>query len=269
MPDGQPLSPDVHAIIARLAPEAAAARIIAVLSGAGISAESGIPTFREAQTGLWTKYDPVMLASPEGFAEDPQHVWQWYDERRQTMRRCHPNPGHTALAAWEQHWREQGRGFRVATQNIDGLHAQAGSQSVIELHGNIWYVRPERGGMRDAQPLLDCPLTVIPPRNNAGRLLRPHVVWFGEALDPAVLGEAIKLAEVCDLMFVVGTSSLVYPAAALPFAALRRRTTVVEINPNETELSQHATYVLRGESGVVLPALWEQVLAILDDGTPG
>ncbi len=249
--------------LAELAPRAAQAQKVAVLSGAGISAESGIPTFREAQTGLWTKYDPVMLASFEGFTEDPAAVWRWYDERRQTMRQCQPNPGHMALAAWEQHWRGQGRSFRVATQNIDGLHTQAGNCDVIELHGNIWYARPVRGPVQHAQALLDCPLSEIPPRDKQGRMLRPHVVWFGEMLDPTVLSAGIELAEQCDLMFVVGTSALVYPAAALPFAALKRHVAVVEVNPHETEFSSHATYTLRAASGIALPALWQRVSAAL------
>jgi NAD-dependent deacetylase len=236
---------------------------VAVLSGAGVSAESGIPTFRDAQTGLWAKYDPVMLASLEGFTENPEQVWRWYDERRQAMRQCQPNPGHHALAQWERCWHDLGRTFTVATQNIDGLHAQAGSRDVIELHGNIWYARPLRGRRSEAQPLPTCPLPALPPYDNQGRLLRPHVVWFGEMLDPAVLQAGIDLAERCDLMLVAGTSALVYPAAALPLAALRRRAVVVEINPNATEFSHQATYSLRGPSGVILPALWARVERLL------
>ena len=257
------LPADLAVQLDELAPQAAQAKHIAVLTGAGVSAESGIPTFRESQTGLWEKHDPVMLASPEGFAQDPAQVWRWYDERRQAMSKCKPNPGHIALAQWEQCWRELGRSFRVITQNIDGLHEQSGSREIIELHGNIWYVRPVRGGMHEAKPLLECPLQQIPPRDSQGRMLRPHVVWFGEMLDRAVLEEGIRQAEECELMLVAGTSSIVYPAAALPYAVLQRRAIVVEVNPNATELSSQATYSLRGASGVVLPELWQRVTELV------
>jgi NAD-dependent deacetylase len=263
LPD--PLAGQLDAVARR----AAQAGSIAVLTGAGVSAESGIPTFRDAQTGLWAKYDPVMLASLEGFMEAPADVWRWYDERRQSMRQCQPNPGHAALAQWEQRWRELGRGFRVITQNIDNLHTEAGSRDTVELHGNIWYARPLHGALRDVQPLLECPLREVPPYDKQGRLLRPHVVWFGELLDPAVLEEGIRLAEQCDLMLVVGTSSAVYPAAALPYAVLRRHKPVAEINPSPTEFTHEATHSLRGPGGVILPLLWERVQALLQAEAPG
>jgi NAD-dependent deacetylase len=253
------IPPELAAALAEIIPLTAQAQRIAVLTGAGVSAESGIPTFRDAQTGLWAKYDPVMLASPEGFAEDPRRVWQWYDERRHKMRQCGPNPGHVALAQWERRWRELGREFHVLTQNIDGLHTLAGSSEVIELHGNIWYARPTQGAYSDARLLNQCPLAELPPRDERGRLLRPHVVWFGETLNPAVLTAAFESTDRCDLMLVVGTSSWVYPAAALPHAVLRRRAAVVEINPNPTELTRYATHALGGPSGQVLPALWRAV----------
>lgn len=246
-------------LLAEVAARLAEANSIAVLSGAGVSAESGIPTFRDAQTGLWEKYDPVMLASPEGFAENPARVWRWYDERRQKMTECEPNPGHHVLAEWERSWRGQGRSFQVITQNIDDLHARSGSQDVIELHGNIWYVRGMDDGMHEAFKHTECPLKEHPLKDSSGRLLRPHVVWFGEMLAPAVLNAAIKLAETCDAMIVAGTSSMVYPAAALPFGATRRNALVVEVNPNPTQLTPEASYSLRGGSGVILPRLWELV----------
>lgn len=247
--------------ISHLAPIAAQKQRIAVLTGAGVSAESGIPTFRDAQTGLWAKYAPVMLASYEGFRRDPATVWRWYDERRQTMQAALPNAGHSALATWEHAWRVRGREFSLLTQNIDDLHGRAGSSGIIELHGNIWLVRPVEGSMGDAYRLDECPLSVVPPRDDRNRLLRPHVVWFGEMLDPLVLEAAFEAARACDMMLVIGTSSVVYPAAALPHAAKRAGAVVVEINPSPTELTRYADFVLTGGSAEVLPLLWEQVQA--------
>jgi NAD-dependent deacetylase len=247
--------------IERIAPLLAGARSVTVSTGAGVSAESGVPTFRDAQTGLWAKYDPVMLASIDGFRRDPATVWKWYDERRQSIRRVQPNPGHYALAQWEQAWRAAGREFQLVTQNIDDLHGAAGSTDIIELHGNIWWVRPLHGSIRDAFRFDDCPLTQHPPIDSQGRVLRPHVVWFGEQLDPLYIEAAFDAAASCDVMLVVGTSAVVYPAAALPAYAQRGGATVIEINPNPTEFSSLAHTCLRGPSGEVLPALLEQVLA--------
>jgi NAD-dependent deacetylase len=249
----------LEAAIGRLAPVAARAQRITVLTGAGVSAESGIPTFRDAQTGLWARYDPVMLASYEGFLSDPVTVWKWYDERRAQMRQSQPNPGHLALAQWQQRWRELGRSFTLITQNIDDLHGRAGSTGIIELHGNIWLARPLDGAHGEARRLDECPLAQCPPYDAQGRLLRPHVVWFGEMLDPLVLEAAFNAATHCDLMFVVGTSSQVYPAAALPHAARRNRATLVEVNPHPTDLTGGVNIALCAPSGVALPALWERV----------
>lgn len=259
----QPLTANVLEQIQALAPIAAKAQRIVVSTGAGVSAESGIPTFRDATTGLWAKHDPVMLASIEGFRKDPATVWKWYDERRQNMKACKPNPGHHATAQWEKLWRDAGKGFQLITQNIDGLHNQAGSSGIIELHGNIWFVRPLDGTMADAYQLDTCPFESHPVYDVDGRLLRPHVVWFGEMLDPLTLEAAFDAAEKCDLLIVAGTSAVVYPAAALPQYALRNAATVVEVNPNPTEFSDFASYSLRGPSGLVLPALLEQVKGVL------
>jgi NAD-dependent deacetylase len=253
------LSPEISELIERLAPIAADAKCIAVMTGAGVSAESEVPTFREAQTGLWAKYDPVMLASVEGFMNDPAQVWRWYDERRQTMKAVEPNPGHYAFAQWEQHWRSQRREFQLLTQNIDNLHGRAGSTDIIELHGNIWHVRPLHGPISDGFLLEECPLTKIPPTDGQGRMLRPHVVWFGEQLDPLTIEAAFDWAGRCDLMLVAGTSAVVYPAAAVPYEAKRRGATVVEINPVATELTRFCDFALAAPSGEVLPALWERV----------
>lgn len=239
-----------------LARAAARARGVLVSTGAGVSAESGIPTFRDAQTGLWAKHDPVMLASVEGFREDPLTVWRWYDERRQAMRAAQPNSGHLALAEWEALWLSLGREFCLATQNIDGLHQRAGSRNVIELHGSIWEARPDGAGFEHAQPLEACPLPDLPPVDANGRLLRPNVVWFGEMLDPRNQSRAFELAQRCDLLIVAGSSSVVYPAAALPLLALEsRQATVVEINPQPTELSALVHHRIAGPSGEVLPQL--------------
>jgi NAD-dependent deacetylase len=224
------------------------ARMIAVLTGAGVSAESGVPTFRDAQTGLWAKFDPRELATPEAFARNPKLVWDWYAERRAKVAAVQPNPAHYALAALEKHAPE----FLLATQNVDGLHQRAGSANVVELHGNITRVKCSREGT----PVLHWDDTAKdePPRcPSCGAFLRPDVVWFNELLPHEAQTAAESAARRCDVLLVVGTSAEVYPAAALPEEALRRGACVVEVNPNETPLSADAGYVLRGPAGVVLP----------------
>ena len=225
------------------------AQSIAVLTGSGISAESGVPTFRDAQTGLWARYDPMDLATPEAFARDPRLVWEWYAWRRGLVEGAAPNSGHEALAQLERHVPE----FVLITQNVDGLHRRAGSQRIIELHGNIMRSKCSLEAVilepgeddRDVPP--SCP--------RCGASLRPDVVWFGEMLPQEALEEAFESAQNCDLFFSIGTSSLVQPAASLPFEALRSAIAVVEINLDETPLSRHAEYALRGRVGEVLPAL--------------
>jgi NAD-dependent deacetylase len=263
------------------------AKAVAVLTGAGISAESGVPTFRGPE-GLWRKFRPEQLATPEAFARDPALVWEWYGWRRARMAAVKPNPGHQAIARLETKFPS----LTVVTQNIDGLHAQAGTRRLIELHGNIWRDRctndpahvfdrhPDaaagtadakvgtadaKAGTADAKVGYThaanrkvgrdtCPPTDL-PRCHCDALLRPDVVWFGEALDPANLQAAITAVELAQVVLVVGTSSVVYPAAALPGVARRAGATVIEVNPEETPLSEEADIVLRGASGVVLPAL--------------
>jgi NAD-dependent deacetylase len=225
------------------------AQSIAVLTGSGISAESGVPTFRDVQTGLWARYDPMDLATPEAFARDPRLVWEWYAWRRGLVEGAAPNSGHEALAQLERHVPE----FVLITQNVDGLHRRAGSQRIIELHGNIMRSKCSLEAVilepgeddRDVPP--SCP--------RCGASLRPDVVWFGEMLPQEALEEAFESAQNCDLFFSIGTSSLVQPAASLPFEALRSAVAVVEINLDETPLSRHAEYALRGRVGEVLPAL--------------
>lgn len=222
---------------------------VAVLTGAGISAESGIPTFRGSQ-GLWKRYRAEDLATLEAFQRDPFLVWEWYDWRRGIIGRAAPNAGHMTLAAWEKTFPS----FSLITQNIDGLHERAGSREPVELHGNIWKTRcPREGTVRENR---EVPLAEIPPLcPDCGASLRPHVVWFGEPLDPRVLDEAFRRCTSCQVMFVVGTSAVVHPAAALPLAAGRAGAVLVEVNPEPTPLTREADFSFRAESGSLLPLL--------------
>ncbi len=225
------------------------ARSVAVLTGSGVSAESGVPTFREAQTGLWARFDPQELATPEAYARDPRLVWEWYTWRRELVDAAAPNPGHEALAEIERHVPQ----FVLITQNVDGLHRRAGSQDVVELHGNIRRSKCSREGVI-AEPREDD--TGVPPScPRCGASLRPDVVWFGESLPADAMAEAFDAARTCDLFISAGTSGLVQPAASLPFEALNAGAVVVEVNPSETPLTRHADYALRGLAGEALPAL--------------
>jgi NAD-dependent deacetylase len=228
------------------------ARSVAVITGAGISAESGIPTFRGAG-GLWRTHRPEDLATPEAFARDPALVWEWYWWRRGVIAAAAPNPGHRALARLEARVPV----FALLTQNVDGLHVRAGSRAVVELHGNIWRARCVAG----CTPILDQwgqppPAPGAPPATcGCGAWLRPDVVWFGEGLDPAAIARAEDAVRGCDVLLVVGTSAVVYPVAALPSLAQRGRALVVEVNPDTTPLSARADCVLTGQAGDVLPEL--------------
>ncbi|MFO1420065.1 MAG: NAD-dependent deacylase [Candidatus Competibacteraceae bacterium] len=235
-------------LIARLR----SARRVAVLTGAGISAESGVPTFREAQTGLWARYNPEELATPEAFGHNPRLVWEWYAWRRERVRQAEPNPGHLALVEMEVRIAD----FTLITQNVDGLHRRAGSHRILELHGNLFRAKccnedqPVESGSDGDE---------IPPRcPRCGGLLRPDVVWFGEMLPAGALRAAEHAAATAEIFFSIGTSALVYPAADLPFAALAAGATVVEINPQPTPLSPRVTFSLNGPAGSVLPALVAQ-----------
>lgn len=230
-----------------------AARRIAVLTGAGISAESGVPTFREAQTGLWARYNPEELATPEAFRRNPRLVWEWYAWRQTRVRQAEPNPGHLALVDMEHRIAE----FTLITQNVDGLHRRAGSHQVLELHGNLFRAKC----LDEDRPVENWPDSEeIPPRcPRCGALLRPDVVWFGETLPASVLRAAEQAAAHADAFFSIGTSALVYPAADLPFTALGTGATVVEINPQPTPLSPHVTFSLNGPAGVILPELVARV----------
>ena len=227
---------------------------VAVLTGSGISAESGIPTFR-GEHGLWRQFRAEELATPEAFERDPQLVWEWYDWRRGIIGRAEPNEGHRTISAWQETFST----FSLITQNIDGLHERAGSRPPVELHGNIWKMRClQEGTVTECR---DVPLRILPPRCPAcGAMLRPHIVWFGEALDRRVLDDAFRRSTACDVMFVVGTSALVHPAASLPLAAADSGAKIVEVNPDPTPLSRAADFVLRGKAGQVLPLLQRKII---------
>ncbi|MFO1519130.1 MAG: NAD-dependent deacylase [bacterium] len=226
---------------------------VAVLTGAGISAESGIPTFRDAQTGFWSNFKPEELASAEGFLQNPKRVWEWYAWRREKVADVKPNPGHFALAEMERHLPR----LTLITQNVDGLHRRAGSKNVLELHGNILKTKcfdrnhPVESWEENGEIPPLCP--------QCGGRLRPDVVWFGEMLPERELALALQAAQTCDLFLSVGTSSLVYPAASLPEEALHAGIPVLEINPTATPLTPRATWALPGPSGRILPELVKMI----------
>ncbi|MEM9305254.1 MAG: NAD-dependent deacylase [Pseudomonadota bacterium] len=244
--------------------EAIAARVkqashVMVMTGSGISAESGIPTFREAQTGLWEKFRPEDLATPEAFERDPETVWKWYEWRRDLVGKAAPNPGHGALVTLA----ERVPLFSLITQNVDGLHQRAGSTGVVELHGSI--IRTICSSTRrvidrdwlDANP-------GSPPRSpyDPHGLARPGVVWFGEPLPADAIDAAALAVATCDLFFSIGTSGLVEPAASFGHAAADRGAHVVEINPAPTPLSPRATWLLREPAGDALPRIVEALDAL-------
>lgn len=227
-------------------------RIIA-FTGAGISAESGIPTFR-GKDGLWKKFRAEELATPEAFFRDPKLVWEWYDWRRQLIAKAEPNEGHKILAQMEREFPD----FYLITQNVDGLHQRAGSKKVIELHGNIWKVRCVECGHTTYD--YRTPLPEIPPRcERCGGLLRPGVVWFGENLPMDALEKAYMLSRDADIFIVVGTSGVVYPAAELPYIAKEHGAEVIEVNPDETPISRIADKIYREKASVGLKKVYEYI----------
>jgi NAD-dependent deacetylase len=246
-----PAQQDNDPLLATVASRLRAARHVCVLTGAGISAESGVPTFRDAQTGIWAKFRAEDLATPEAFHRNPSQVWQWYEWRRGLVREAEPNAGHRALVTLATLVPR----LTLVTQNVDGLHQRAGSSGVIEYHGNILRDRcTVEGVIADRAPHLT---SGLPECARCGGLLRPDVVWFGEAIPAPALLAAEQAAIDCDAFFSIGTSALVYPAAALAERALRSGATVIEINPAPTDLSPLADHVLRGPSGTLLPRLVE------------
>ncbi|MFC1696256.1 NAD-dependent deacetylase [Pseudomonadota bacterium] len=232
------------------------ARHVMVLTGAGMSAESGIPTFRDAQTGIWAKYRAEDLATPEAFAANPTRVWQWYEERRKTVRSARPHAGHFALVELESLVPH----LDLVTQNVDGLHQLAGSRNVTELHGNILRSRCHITGRHISAGWLEDSAQAVPPSPYVGHgLARPDVVWFGETLPRRELEAAMEAAARCDFCISAGTTSLVQPAASLPLMALENGAAVIEINPMETPLSPHANQCLRGPASEILGILTGQL----------
>ncbi|MCB0385275.1 MAG: NAD-dependent deacylase [Bdellovibrionales bacterium] len=234
---------------------------ICILTGAGVSAESGVPTFRE-KDGLWAKFKPEELASMDAFMSNPLRVWEWYQHRLKVIREVEPNAGHKALAQWQK----VVPGFTLVTQNVDGLHQRAGSTNVLELHGNI-----NRSYCISCHHVVDqIELKLLgdgahPTREDLPKcpecqdLLRPDVVWFGEMLPGDILRASDQAARRCDLFLTIGTMGVVFPAAGLPLSALQAGAYVVEINPDETELSPYVSESLRGPAGHLLPQLLQQL----------
>jgi NAD-dependent deacetylase len=236
-------------------------RRLVVLTGSGISKESGIPTFRDAQDGLWARYDPIDLATREGFLRDPAMVWEWYNYRFGMVEQASPNRGHLAIAEMETMFPQ----VTVITQNIDGLHQAAGSTDVVELHGSIrrykcldgrhtGFTRADLAAQSQTPPL--CP--------HCGALLRPDVVWFGELLPADAIQRAWDLCGSCDAMLVVGTSGEVEPAASLPIHAATSGALVIDVNPDRDQTARWADIFLRGPGGVVLPQLVEELRSVAD-----
>ena len=225
------------------------ANFVAILTGAGVSAESGISTFRGAG-GIWSKFKPEELANVEAFLSNPIMVWEWYQHRRDILADAHPNAGHMALAEWES----IAPRFTLITQNVDGLHRMAGSQNVLELHGNIRINRCHNCGRESEEETVKFSGRV-PICPACGGMLRPGVVWFGESLPRRELDEAFRAAETCDVFLSVGTSTVVYPAASLPEIARSAGARVIEVNTEETPFTPLASLHLRGTAGAILPRL--------------
>lgn len=231
------------------------ARRVVVFTGAGMSAESGVPTFRDALTGLWRQFDAQALATPEAFRADPALVWGWYEWRRSTVRRVQPNPGHRAVAVIESRVPDA----VVVTQNVDDLHERAGSPAPVHLHGSLFAPRcsacAHPAPVADGEEPPDGRRLSPPGCVRCAAPVRPGVVWFGEALPSDALETAVEAAASCDLLVTVGTSGVVYPAAEIPQVAARLGATVVQVNPEETPLDRVADLNLRGPAARVLPAL--------------
>jgi len=243
----------VEALAARLQPHAS----VTVLTGAGVSAASGVPTFRGPE-GVWKRYRPEQLATPEAFAGDPKLVWEWYDWRRRRIRACRPNRAHEVLATWSRRYPS----FTLVTQNVDGLHERAATRNVIRFHGSIWEVACWQRCSSAPPRWLDdtVPLTELPLRcPYCSGLARPGVVWFGESIDPDVLERSAAAAR-CDVFFTIGTSAVVYPAAGLVQRARRQGAFTVEINPEATPFSSAVDLCLAGSAEAVLDEVEAKLL---------
>ncbi len=240
----------------------AAARQVLVVSGAGISAESGIPTFRDAMQGLWSRYRPEDLATPAAFLRQPELVWQWYQWRRRLVADAQPNRGHLALAGLQNCLSS----MMLVTQNVDGLHQRAGSKDVIELHGNLFENQCSSSACGHLEANTDLDATAPPQCPHCGSLMRPAVVWFGEALPEAALARARHGASECQLLLSVGTSAVVFPAADLAWMVKQAGAVLVEINPATTPLTAVADFVLSGPAGEILPAILRALVPEPSDG---
>lgn len=231
------------------------AECVAVLTGAGISAESGIPTFRgQSDAGaLWRNYSPEQLATPEAFERDPRLVWEWYDWRRGCVARAEPNAGHRALAEFERRCAATGRRFTLITQNVDGLHDRAGSRQVVKLHGDLWILRCLSCGREERDERV--PLDPLPPRCDCGGLQRPAVVWFGESLPAREWACASEVSATARMFLVIGTSGVVYPAAGLVEIARQSGARIAVVNPEPTPLDARADWLFRGAASEVLARL--------------
>ena len=231
-------------------------RTVCVLTGAGISAESGVPTFRGAE-GLWKKFRPEELANFDAFIRNPQLVWEWYNYRRQLIETVTPNQGHIALARIEQGVDD----FTLITQNVDNLHRRAGSKHVLELHGNIMQSYCIECGAKDDHPDFSGE-NKVPRCKTCGGLVRPDVVWFGEMLPQHVFEEAERAAQRCSLFICVGTSAIVYPAASLPMAAKQAGAYTIEVNIERTEQSRIFDETILGKAGDILPSIADSIQLI-------
>lgn len=221
---------------------------VCVLTGAGASADSGVPTFRDAQTGIWAKFEPTELATPEAFQRNPELVWGWYSWRREQLEKVEPNAGHRALVSLAR----KVPSMSLITQNVDGLHQRAGSSEVIEYHGNIFSNRCfgsdcDIGAVRIGKQLPSCP--------HCGSFIRPGVVWFGEAIPGSALESSAAAAQRCDVFLSVGTSAIVWPAAGLAETARQNGAKIIEVNPDTTALSPHCDYAIAARSAEILPAI--------------
>jgi NAD-dependent deacetylase len=234
----------LHEAHARLA----SARSVTILTGAGISADSGVPTFRGAD-GLWRNFRAEDLATPEAFERDPRLVWEWYNWRRELIATKQPNDAHRAIAALESHISD----FWLITQNVDGLHRAAGSTKLSEIHGNIWMVRCTACGAVTENHQV--PLPLLPHCRQCGELLRPHIVWFGESLQEEDLARCAHQLQACDVLLVIGTSGVVYPAAGFASIAKEAGAYVIEVNLDPTPQSDLVDIALRGRAKDLVPVL--------------
>ncbi|UCE11910.1 MAG: NAD-dependent deacylase [Candidatus Thorarchaeota archaeon] len=225
------------------------ARYVIALTGSGVSKESNIPTFR-GKDGLWRNYDAMELATPTAFARNPQLVWEWYSWRQGLISECSPNPAHLTLAKWEA----SGLLKSLITQNVDGLHVRAGSKNVQEVHGDLWALKCTSCTHRSR---LSSPASSIPSCPDCGSHLRPDVVWFGESLDPTVMASVSQELEKTDVCLVIGTSALVQPAASFPLVVSKQGGSLIEVNIEQTPLTQFVNFHLSGPAGQILPRLDE------------